>query len=182
MAMIDFEQVWRGVSRWSRAAAATFLFASIPARAEEPKGCAAFKWPLDREATLLRTAANPVMADDGPAKSNGMPYDLKLVPLAEARLPQPPERKPKSDPSSEGFLLFEAPARPGAYQIAISQAAWIDVIQDGHYIKPTAFSGATDCPGVRKSIRFDLGPRPFLVQISGTTAPSVALLFEPVRP
>ena len=37
-------------------------------------------------------------------------------------------------------------------------------------------------PGVRKSIRFQVAPVPFMVQISGRTAPSVALLVEPVHP
>ena len=81
-----------------------------------------------------------------------------------------------------GYVRFGAPAVAGPYQIVVSQATWIDILQDGRYIKPSAFSGATDCPGTRKSIRFNLVAAPFVVQISGTTAPAVSLLVEPVRP
>lgn len=165
--------------RAALAAALLLLAASANANATEPKGCAAFKWPLDREAAKLQAADKPA---DGSAKADGTAYTLALVPLDDAHLALPPERKPKMSPSTAGQVPFAAPAAAGAYQIAVSLAAWIDIVQDGGYVRPTAFSGATDCPGVRKSIRFDLAAKPFTVQISGTAAPATALLVEPVAP
>ena len=146
--------------------------------AEEPKGCGAFKWPLEREASLLQVPNLPALPTDGTAGIDGKAYDLKLVDFTEAHLPMAPERKPKNNPSTAGFATFTAPTA-GAYQVAISQAAWIDVVQDGHYVKPSAFSGATDCPGVRKSIRVDLAATPFTLQVSGTGTASIGLVVEP---
>ena len=154
------------------------VLAAPAAHAEEAKGCSAFKWPLDREATKLQAADKP--AEDS-AKADGTAYALALVPLDDAHLSLPPEHKPKMTPSTAGQVSFAAPAA-GAYQIAVSLAAWIDIVQDGGYVRPTAFSGATDCPGVRKSIRFDLAAKPFTVQISGIAAPATALLVEAVKP
>ncbi len=170
------------VNRTCLGGTALILLLTTALRAEEPKGCDAFKWSLKQEAAQLAAAGRQAAPTDGSALTNATAYELKLSPLAEAKLPQPPEHKPKMDPSMAGFVRFAAPPVAGAYQIAISQAAWIDVVQDGRYVRPSAFSGATDCPGVRKSIRFDLAPKPFAVQISGTTASSVAMLVEPVRP
>ena len=170
---------------WTTMAVLTLAVSNLAtsaARADEPKGCDAFKWPLKPEAVQLQAPTKAVAPTDGTAKANGTAYDLTLVPLAQAGLPQPPEHKPKMGGSTAGYVRFAAPATAGPYQVAVSQAAWIDIVQDGRYVKPSAFSGATDCPGVRKSIRFDLAPGPFLIQISGTTAPSLAMLVEPVHP
>ena len=147
------------------------------ARADEPKGCDAFKWPLHQEAALLLAPNLPPMPPDGAA--DGKAYALKLVEFTEAHLPMAPERKPKVDPSTAGFAKFAAPPA-GAYQVVVSQVAWIDVVQDGHYVKPRAFSGATDCPGVRKSIRVDLSATPFTLQISGASTSSIGLVVEPI--
>ena len=173
---------WAGAPHRCRAPslglAVALLLAATAASAEEPKGCSAFKWPLDQEAGRLQGADKPAPEN---AKADGAAYALKLVPLDAAKLALPPEHKPKMTPSTAGRVDFAAPAA-GAYQIAITVAAWIDIVQEGGYVRPTAFSGAADCPGVRKSIRFDLADKPFTVQISGTQAPATALLVEPVKP
>ena len=44
-------------------------------------------------------------------------------------------------------------------------------------MKPTQFSGALDCPGVRKMVRYPVMSGPFTVQVSG---PSIALLVSVV--
>ena len=152
------------------------------ARAEEASGCAAFKWSLTREAELLQVPNKPALASGSSASVDGRAYDMKLVPLAEAHLPQPPGRTPKIDPSSAGFLRYSAPATAGGVQITSSAAVWIDVVQDGKAVKPRAFSGARDCPGVRKSLRFSLAASPFVVEISGTSDPSVGIIAAPSTP
>ena len=45
-------------------------------------------------------------------------------------------------------------------------------------MKPKAFSGATDCEGIRKTMKYELAASPFLLQVSGTieTAISIAIL------
>ena len=179
--MLDDHASARRRSPWALGAVLVILGCGSSARADEAKGCDAVKWPRKQEGTVLQAAAaKPSPTTDAPALADGTAYNLALVPLAAAHLPQPPEHKPKMDPSKAGYLRFGPPGTAGPFQIAISQAAWIDIVQDGTYIKPTAFSGASDCPGVRKSIRFKLAPAPFTVQISGTAASSIALLVEAV--
>jgi hypothetical protein len=155
------------------------IMVSASARAEEPKGCDGFKWSLKHEAELLQAPARPVVASGADAAVDGKAYDLKLVDFEHAGLPTPPERKPKMTPSMAGFVRYAAPTA-GAYQVTISQAAWIDVVQDGHMIKPSAFSGAQDCPGVRKSIRLTLAATPFTIQISGMPEASIGLVVAPI--
>ena len=152
------------------------------ARAEEPKGCDGFKWPLKHEADLLQALGKPSLASGATLKVDGQAIDLKLVDFDTAALPVVPERAPKAKPSMAGFVHYESPPAAGAYQITLSQGAWIDIVQDGKFIKPTAFSGATDCPGVRKSVRLTLAGGPFTIQISGTQASSIGIVLAPIPP
>ena len=51
-----------------------------------------------------------------------------------------------------------------------------DVVQDGHILKPKAFSGATDCDGIRKTMTYELSAAPFVLQVSGSKENSIAIL------
>ena len=146
------------------------------ARAEEPSGCAAFKWSLKREAELLQFANKPAIASGSAATVDGKAYDLKLAALPEAHLPQPPGRMPKTDPSMAAFLRYGAPAAAVTVQITSSAAVWIDVIQNGKAVKSSAFSGARDCPGVRNTLRYPHHASPFVVQISFTNDRSIGII------
>jgi hypothetical protein len=57
----------------------------------------------------------------------------------------------------------------------LSDEAWIDVIQDGHYARSIGSTGRSDCPGLRKSVRFELNASPFVVQLSGVTTEMIAV-------
>jgi hypothetical protein len=113
--------------------------------AEEPSGCDKFKWPIEHERAAL-TAPDRVNLASG-AELAAVPataMTFALVTPAEARLPTPPERAPK-DGTFAGFASFKTVSKPGIYTISLSTGAWIDVVQDGHALKPRGFSGATDC-------------------------------------
>jgi len=56
---------------------------------------------------------------------------------------------------------------------------WVDVVQDGRTSKPTAFSGATDCEGLRKLVRYELAAGELLLQISGVSADTITLAILP---
>jgi hypothetical protein len=45
-------------------------------------------------------------------------------------------------------------------------------------LKPKGFSGATDCDGIRKTMKYEISASPFVLQISGAreSAVSVAIL------
>jgi hypothetical protein len=157
--------------------AAPFALLLIVPRAfaQEPVGCDKFKWPLDRERVLL-ASAKPIASAGTAAAASDTAVKLALVPFDAAKLPAPPSRAPKAKNTPAGFVTMPAPAKAGTYRVTLSAGAWIDVIQDGHEVKSTAFSGATGCEGVRKSVKFELAAKPFVIELSGAAAPEIALV------
>ncbi len=103
---------------------------------------------------------------------------LGLRAPAEAKLPSPPERAPKEG-TFAGFTSIKAAPKAGIYTISLSAGGWVDVVQDGHFLKPKAFSGATDCDGIRKTMKYEIGGSPFVLQISGTKEDSVSIAILP---
>ena len=148
------------------------------AAAEDPAGCGSFNWPLHRERAALNDIAKPTVANGGALALNAA-ATLKLAPLAEAGLPQAPERAPNFAPSYAGHFALAAPGAPGVYKITISAYAWIDVVDRGRYLEPKAFSGATGCEGARKSVKFELPARPLDLQVSGVRTNAVAAIVSP---
>jgi hypothetical protein len=153
---------------------------SGPCLAQEPVGCDKFKWPLDKERATLTGTDLPKLAS-GASITWPMPWAtiLTLVPFADAKLPTPPENAPKSPSSFAGFVEAHAPAKAGTYKITLSSEGWIDVIQNGHVVKPSAFSGANGCEGVRKSVKFDLAARPLTIELSGVPDNAIGIVVSP---
>ncbi|MBR0869854.1 hypothetical protein JQ633_05765 [Bradyrhizobium tropiciagri] len=160
--------------------AATLLLVSVPAfAAEEPSGCDKFKWSIDSARAAL-TAPDRTKLASG-SEQTALPataITLALVTPADAKLPTPPERAPK-DGTFAGFTSFKAAPKAGLYTISLSAGAWLDVVQDGHFLKPKAFSGATDCDGIRKTVKFELAASPFVVQVSGAKDNSLSIAIQP---
>jgi hypothetical protein len=156
------------------------LLGAVPAwAADEPSGCDKFKWNIDHARALLTA---PDRAKLGPGSelaalpSTGV--TIALVAPADAKLPTPPERAPK-DGTFAGFAKFSGLPKAGSYTISLSKGAWIDLVQDGHFLKPTAFSGATNCEGIRKTVKLDLSATPFVLQISGARENSLSIAIQP---
>jgi hypothetical protein len=157
-------------------AALAIVLAPGPGFAQEPVGCDKFKWPLDKErATLTGTDLPKVASGDRISFSIPFATTVALVPFADAKLPAAPERAPKSASSFAGFLQVPAPAHAATYKITLSSEGWIDVIQNGGAVKSSAFSGATGCEGVRKSVKFPLAAQPFTVEFSGVPANAIGV-------
>ena len=146
---------------------------------EEPSGCDKFKWNIDHERAAL-TASDRAKLASG-SEISAMPSRgviLTLVAPADAELPTPPGRAPK-DGTFAGFASFKTAPKAGVYTISLSAGAWIDVVQDGHFLKPKGFSGATDCEGIRKTMKYELSANPFVLQISGSKDNSIAIAILP---
>jgi hypothetical protein len=159
---------------------ALLLLGAAPAfAAEEPSGCDKFKWPIDHERAAL-TAPDRAKLTSGSEQAalpaTGM--TLALVSPADAKLPTPPERSPK-DGTYAGFTSFKTAPKAGLYTISLSEGAWVDVVQDGHFLKPKAFSGATDCNGIRKTMKYELSASPFVLQLSGSKDNSISVAILP---
>jgi hypothetical protein len=159
---------------------ALMLLGAAPAwAAEEPSGCDKFKWPIDRERAALTAPDRVKLASGGELAalpSTGVTLGLRAP--AEAKLPSPPERAPKEG-TFAGFASFKAPPKAGLYTVSLSAGGWVDVVQDGHFLKPKAFSGATDCDGIRKTMKYEISANPFVLQISGTKEDSVSVAILP---
>jgi hypothetical protein len=160
-------------------AALAVLIAALaagPCIAREPVGCDKFKWPLDKERATLNGTDLPKVTS-GVRLSWPIPFatTVALVPFVDAKLPTAPERAPKSPASFAGFLQVRAPAQAATYKITLSSEGWIDLVQDGHTVKSAAFSGATGCDGIRKSVKFALTAQPFTVEFSGVPANTIRI-------
>ncbi|MET4116773.1 hypothetical protein ABIB85_003150 [Bradyrhizobium sp. JR1.5] len=147
---------------------------------EEPSGCDKFKWSIERERAAL-TAPDGVKMASG-SEQAALPSSaitLGLVASAEAKLPTPPECAPK-DGTFAGFTGIKAP-KAGLYTVSLSSGAWVDLVQDGHALKPVAFSGATDCDGIRKTMKYELSGQPVVLQVSGAKDNSLSIAILPAQ-
>jgi hypothetical protein len=159
--------------------ALTLLAAAPAIAAEEPSGCDKFKWNIDHARAALTAPDRTKLNSGGElAALPATAVTLALVAPADAKLPTPPERAPK-DGTFAGFTRFTSAPKAGSYTISLSNGAWLDLVQDGHFLKPVAFSGATDCDGIRKTVKFDLSASPFVLQISGARENSISLAIQP---
>ena len=156
------------------------LLASPAAQAaEEPSGCDKFKWNIERERAALTAPDRIALASGGElAAPPPTAMTLALRAPAEAKLPTPPERAPKEGTFS-GFATFKSLPKAGTYTVSLSAGGWVDLVQDGHPLKPKAFSGATDCEGIRKTMKYEISASPFVLQVSGTRENTVSVAILP---
>jgi hypothetical protein len=156
------------------------LLGTVSAWAEEPSGCDKFKWPIERERAALTAPDRIKLASGGELAALPTAITLGLQPPAEAGLPTPPERAPKEG-TFAGFANFKNAPKPGVYTVSLSAGGWIDLVQDGHALKPKAFSGATDCDGIRKTMKYEISASPFVLQISGIKENAVSIAILPAE-
>jgi hypothetical protein len=158
--------------------AALTLGATSALAAEEPSGCDKFKWPIERERAALTAPDRAKLASGSEqAALPSSAITLGLVAPSEAKLPTPPERAPK-DGTFAGFTDIKT-TKAGLYTISLSAGAWVDVVQDGHVLKPVAFSGATDCDGIRKTMKYELSAQPLVLQVSGARDNFISIAILP---
>jgi len=148
------------------------------AQAQEGSGCGGFRWPLEPERAALIRSDKPSLANGGALALN-IAMTLELQPLTSAGLPKAPERAPKLAQAFVGHFALAAPAKPGVYKITISSPGWIDVLDGGDYLHPKAFTGAVGCDGARKSVKFDLPPRPLALQFSDVKDDRISVIVSP---
>jgi hypothetical protein len=158
---------------------ALLLFGAAPAWAAEPSGCDKFKWPIERERAALTSPDRARLVSGielSALPSTGMTLALRAP--AEARLPSPPERAPREG-TFAGFAVFKAAPKAGLYTVSLSAGGWVDVVQNGGFLKPKATSGASGCDGIGKTMKYEISASPFVLQISGTTESSVSVAILP---
>ena len=104
-------------------------------------------------------------------------FALALVPVVDVAYTLPPAKKKKDAGAAAfgGMLAFAAPEKPGIYQVTLSGEGWIDLVQNGAALDSADHSGAKNCPGLRKSVRFEVGATPVVLQISGAPAQTIKI-------
>jgi hypothetical protein len=152
------------------------MLAAFIAPAFADDGCDKFGWSVARERALF-TAANKteITANTTLESLPSGAFVLHLQPDAKATFAMPPERKSKAEHWFGGMVRLPAIAKPGLYQMTLSDEAWIDVVQDGRYARSIGSTGRSDCPGLRKSVRFELNAAPFILQLSGVTSETIVV-------
>src|SRR5262245_23742484 len=145
-------------------------------------GCEKFAWSLAREREWFAASdkASVSAGESLPAIPKGA-FSVRLLPGSEASFALPPERKPRSDRWFGGIIRMPALTQGGIYQVTLSDDAWIDVVQDGRYAGSVGNTGRSDCPGLRKSVRFDIGPASFIVQLSAAATNAIIIAITPAE-
>ena len=159
---------------------AALIVSLAPAAAED--GCEKFAWSVapDRAAFAATDKTTTASGETLTALPAGA-LTIRLQPGAQANFEMPPERKPRIETWHGGMVRLPALAKPGIYQITLSDDAWIDVIQNGRYARSVGSTGRSDCPGVRKSVRLDLDASPVVLQVSGVAGDTIAITIGAVE-
>jgi len=140
--------------------------------------CSRFAWAVTREKSWFAAKLPTAHSGERVAKSDEGIL-LALKPTKTFNFFLAPERKPSPDSYSGNFVIFGV-AAPGLYQITLSEDASVDVFENGVRLKSTAFTGDKDCPGLRKSVRFELTPgAPITIQISNSPKDQIKVAIAP---
>ncbi len=171
----------KAASRAACAAALVLGVCSGSSAYAEGTGCAAFAWPIDADKAALADASIASVAS-GTARGawKGQAFALKLQPVASVSFTVKPGGK-KAPADNGGLVTFAAPEAPGTDQVTLSDGGWIDLVQTGASLKSSAHSGAKGCDGVRKSVRFEVGKAPVVLQLSGVKGEVIKIAISPVK-
>lgn len=91
----------------------------------------------------------------------GQAVTLGLHPAGTMRFPVAPRK-----PGGNGGLAELTVAEAGTYRVALSTAAWIDIVLNGKALESTAHGHGEPCSGIRKIVEFSLKPGRHVLAIS----------------
>ena len=104
----------------------------------------------------------------------GKGYEASMLNTPKVAFSVQPE-KPGGSVAFAGLFTFTVETE-GAYTVALSTPAWIDVLEDGKSLAPTSFGHGPECTSIRKMVVFPLKPGAHVLQVSGNGAPSMKLM------
>jgi len=78
---------------------------------------------------------------------------------------KPALARPAKPGTFGGYFPIDV-AKAGRYRIALSQGAWIDLVQKGDRLKPADHTHGAACSGIAKIVAFDLQPGRYWAQLS----------------
>lgn len=160
--------------------AAFCLVAALPAAAQDPATdpqCATVRvaMPAGFSGWSMRAPlASGRAPRSAPVLVVGRGADLSLHPVVQVRALLPWGKAPAAE-TQGGLAMFQV-ARAGTYRVGLGSAAWIDVVHAGRTVPSSAHGHGPMCTGIRKIVDFKLKPGRYVLQISGSAAPNVAVL------
>ena len=109
----------------------------------------------------------------GSSLAVGSEVTLELRPAAGVAF-KPALTRPARDGTFGGYFPIDV-GQPGRYRIALSQGAWIDLVQKGARLKPADHVHGPACSGIAKIVGFDLQPGRYWVQLSAAKEASISV-------
>lgn len=159
------------------------LATTAPAVAAPGVGCDGFLWPLATELAWMRADAPEKVASGTRLASPpaDKAIELALKPASEVKFAVTPTSTPKPEDATAfgGVVDFDGLSEAGPYQVTLSIHGWIDVVQDGKPLEAIGHTGADGCDAIRKSVRFEIGPGPFSIQVNGFRKGTVKFAIRP---
>lgn len=129
------------------------------------------------------TNPTAVKAGDEAAKAPplavGKAASVTLLPTPDVHYALRPE-KPGGSVSYGGLLALDV-AQAGTYRIALSTAAWIDVIGKDGALRSVAHGHGPDCTGIRKMVDYVVPAGRYTLQISANGAAQITVLAVPMK-
>jgi hypothetical protein len=132
------------------------------AEAAAQANCRNFSWSVGRPIDLFDEPL-PVVQNAQSLPKEGV-FALLLRPVADVIYMMTPER---GRDGSWGAVITLENVPAGRYQIALSQEAWIEAIQENVRLAVLASDRAQECRGVRRSLEVEVRGEPLTLQVGG---------------
>lgn len=158
---------------------AALLLAAMPLAAADP-ACAA-PTPLDEPWTSWSQSGQVqagTQVNGAPALILGKPTVAALTPAAYLQYAAPPAKAAKEGKGGLFTLALRQSARVG---IALSAAAWVDIVSGKTVLASVDHGHGPDCSGIRKIVWFDLPAGRHVVQIAGARDDSIRIMAADAR-
>ncbi len=141
--------------------ACLILLGAADAAAQE-ENCRNFSWSVGRTIDLFDEPLPTVQSAQSLPKEGV--FALQLRPVADVIYMKTPER---GSDGSWGALITLENVPAGRYQIALSEDAWVEAIQDDKRLVTFASKRSKECRGVHHSVDVDVQSDPLTLQIGG---------------
>ena len=172
-----------GKISWDVALGALGLAAlgSTPLAAQEMTAPAACTAPVAPAGELAPwTSPVPLIAAGNEGRTSrvrlpvGQAARLTLLPTPEVRYPYRPEKRGGS--VSYGGLVRVDVAEAGTYRVALSSAAWVDLVRGGSAVTSVNHGHGPDCTGIRKMVDYPLQRGRYTLQVSANGEQAITML------
>lgn len=107
------------------------------------------------------------------ALATGTSNQIGLLQANAVKLAVKGERPSKAG-TTAGLAAIDV-AKAGKLDVILSNATYVDLVRDGRILKSTGHSDLKTCPGLRKSVSFDVVPGRYIVQLTNAPEKSVRM-------